>query len=244
MPAYERSTLERPRVSLLELHDVRAGYGDAVVLDGISLELAEAGSLAVLGRNGVGKSTLLLTIMGLTKLQRGRVVLAGKDIGSLAPHRRAQLGIGWVAQEREVFPSLSVEENLTVAARPGPWNLKRIHGLFPRLAERSANLGNQLSGGEQQMLAIARALMTNPALLLLDEPLEGLAPIIVEELARALANLGGMATLLVEQHAEVALSLTRQALVIERGRIVHRAPSEEFARDAQTLERYLGLKLA
>jgi branched-chain amino acid transport system ATP-binding protein len=231
-------------VSLLELHEVRAGYGDAVVLDGISLELAEAGSLAVLGRNGVGKSTLLLTIMGLTKLQRGRVVLAGKDIGSLAPHRRAQLGIGWVAQEREVFPSLSVEENLTVAARPGPWNLKRIYGLFPRLAERSANLGNQLSGGEQQMLAIARALMTNPALLLLDEPLEGLAPIIVEELARALANLGGMATLLVEQHAEVALSLTRQALVIERGRIVHRAPSEEFARDAQTLERYLGLKLA
>jgi branched-chain amino acid transport system ATP-binding protein len=231
-------------VSLLELHEVRAGYGDAVVLDGISLELAEAGSLAVLGRNGVGKSTLLLTIMGLTKLQRGRVVLAGKDIGSLAPHRRAQLGIGWVAQEREVFPSLSVEENLTVAARPGPWNLKRIYGLFPRLAERSSNMGNQLSGGEQQMLAIARALMTNPALLLLDEPLEGLAPIIVEELARALANLGGMATLLVEQHAEVALSLTRQALVIERGRIVHRAPSAEFARDAQTLERYLGLKLA
>jgi branched-chain amino acid transport system ATP-binding protein len=236
--------LERPRVSLLELHDVRAGYGDAVVLDGISLELAEAGSLAVLGRNGVGKSTLLLTIMGLTKLHRGRVVLAGKDIGSLAPHRRAQLGIGWVAQEREVFPSLSVEENLTVAARPGPWNLKRIYGLFPRLAERSSNLGNQLSGGEQQMLAIARALMTNPALLLLDEPLEGLAPIIVEELARALANLGEMASILVEQHAEVALSLTRQALVIERGRVVHRAPSEEFARDAQSLERYLGLKLA
>jgi branched-chain amino acid transport system ATP-binding protein len=231
-------------VSLLELHDVRAGYGDAVVLDGVSLELTEAGSLAVLGRNGVGKSTLLLTIMGLTKLQRGRVVLAGKDIGSLAPHRRAQLGIGWVAQEREVFPSLSVEENLTVAARPGPWNLERIYGLFPRLAERSSNLGNQLSGGEQQMLAIARALMTNPALLLLDEPLEGLAPIIVEELARALANLGGMAILLVEQHAEMALSLTRHAVVIERGRIVHRAPSGEFARDAQTLERYLGLKLA
>jgi branched-chain amino acid transport system ATP-binding protein len=236
--------LERPRVSLLELHDVRAGYGDAVVLDGVSLELAEACSLAVLGRNGVGKSTLLLTIMGFTKLQRGRVVLAGTDIGGLAPHRRAQLGIGWVAQEREVFPSLSVEENLTVAARPGPWTLKRIYGLFPRLAERRSNLGNQLSGGEQQMLAIARALMTNPALLLLDEPLEGLAPIIVEELAHALGNLAGMATLLVEQHAEVALSLTQQALVIERGRIVHRAPSEEFARDAQTLERYLGLKLA
>jgi branched-chain amino acid transport system ATP-binding protein len=182
--------------------------------------------------------------MGLTKLQRGRIVLAGKDIGGLAPHRRAQLGIGWVAQEREVFPSLSVEENLTVAARPGPWDLKRIHGLFPRLAERNSNLGNQLSGGEQQMLAIARALMTNPALLLLDEPLEGLAPIIVEELAHALANLAGMATLLVEQHAEVALSLTREAIVLERGRIVHRAASAEFARDPQTLERYLGLKLA
>ena len=229
---------------LLELHDVRAGYGDAVVVDDISLEVPENGSLALLGRNGVGKSTLLLTIMGLTKLQRGRIVLAGKDIGGLAPHRRAQLGIGWVAQEREVFPSLSVEENLTVAARPGPWDLKRIHGLFPRLAERNSNLGNQLSGGEQQMLAIARALMTNPALLLLDEPLEGLAPIIVEELAHALANLAGMATLLVEQHAEVALSLTREAIVLERGRIVHRAASAEFARDPQTLERYLGLKLA
>jgi len=230
--------------ALLSFRNVRAGYGEAVVLDDISFEVAKRGSLAVLGRNGVGKSTLLLTVMGLTKLQRGRVVLAGKDIGGLAPHRRAQLGIGWVAQEREIFPSLSVEENLTVAARPGPWDLKKIYGLFPRLAERRSNMGNQLSGGEQQMLAIARALMTNPALLLLDEPLEGLAPIIVEELAYALANLAGMATILVEQHAEVALSLTRQAIVIERGRIVHRAPSHEFARDAQTLERYLGLKLA
>ena len=229
---------------LLELKDVRAGYGDSVVLDGISLELAEAGSLAVLGRNGVGKSTLLLTIMGFTSLKRGRIALNGKAVEALAPHRRAQLGIGWVAQEREIFPSLSVEENLTVAARPGLWNLARIYDLFPRLAERSGNLGNQLSGGEQQMLAIARALMTNPALLLLDEPLEGLAPIIVEELAAALRNLRGIATILVEQHAEVALALTQDAVVIERGRIVHRAPSSEFARDAETLERYLGLKLA
>ncbi|HWI97447.1 MAG TPA: ABC transporter ATP-binding protein [Burkholderiales bacterium] len=229
---------------LLELKDVRAGYGDSVVLDGISLELAEAGSLAVLGRNGVGKSTLLLTIMGFTSLKRGRIALNGKAVEALAPHRRAQLGIGWVAQEREIFPSLSVEENLTVAARPGLWNLARIYDLFPRLAERSGNLGNQLSGGEQQMLAIARALMTNPALLLLDEPLEGLAPIIVEELAAALKNLQGVATILVEQHAEVALALTQDAVVIERGRIVHRAPSSEFARDAETLERYLGLKLA
>jgi branched-chain amino acid transport system ATP-binding protein len=229
---------------LLELKDVRAGYGDSVVLDGISLELAEAGSLAVLGRNGVGKSTLLLTIMGFTSLKRGRIALNGKAVEALAPHRRAQLGIGWVAQEREIFASLSVEENLTVAARPGLWNLARIYDLFPRLAERSGNLGNQLSGGEQQMLAIARALMTNPALLLLDEPLEGLAPIIVEELAAALKNLQGVATILVEQHAEVALALTQDAVVIERGRIVHRAPSSEFARDAETLERYLGLKLA
>jgi branched-chain amino acid transport system ATP-binding protein len=226
------------------MQDIRAGYGDSVVLDGISLEIPEAGSLAVLGRNGVGKSTLLLTIMGFTSLRRGSLIFRGKEIGGLAAHRRAQLGIGWVAQEREIFPSLSVEENLTVAARPGSWDLEKIYTLFPRLAERRANLGSQLSGGEQHMLAIARALMTNPLLLLLDEPLEGLAPIIVEELAAALNNLQGIATILVEQHAEAALALTQHAIVIERGRIVHRAPSAEFARDAETLERYLGLKLA
>jgi branched-chain amino acid transport system ATP-binding protein len=229
---------------LLELKDVRAGYGDSVVLDGISLELAEAGSLAVLGRNGVGKSTLLLTIMGLTRMRRGKIVFRGRQVDALPAHRRAQLGIGWVAQEREIFPSLSVEENLTVAARRGRWSLGEVYRLCPRLEERRSNMGNQLSGGEQQMLAIARALMTNPALLLLDEPLEGLAPIIVEELAAALKNLQGIATILVEQHAEVALALTRDAVVIERGRIVHRAPSAEFSRDAETLERYLGLKLA
>jgi branched-chain amino acid transport system ATP-binding protein len=229
---------------LLELKDVRAGYGDAVVLDGVSLELAEKGSLAVLGRNGVGKSTLLLTIMGYTTLKRGAVYWRGQDISRVAPHRRARLGIGWVAQEREIFPSLSVEENLTVAARPGAWGLKKIYDLFPRLAERRTNMGNQLSGGEQQMLAIARALMTNPALLLLDEPLEGLAPIIVEELANALKNLDGMATVLIEQHAGIALELTQDALVVERGTVVHRARSADFARDAQTLERYVGLKVA
>jgi len=231
---------------LLELKDVRAGYSDSVVLDGISLELAEAGSLAVLGRNGVGKSTLLLTIMGFTSLKRGRIALNGKAVEALAPHRRAQLGIGWVAQEREIFASLSVEENLTVAARPGLWNLARIYDLFPRLAERSGNLGNQLSGGEQQMLAIARALMTNPALLLLDEPLEGLAPIIVEELAAALARMiaqEGTAVILVEQHAELALSLTQDAVVMERGAIVHRAPSRALLDDAATLDRLIGLKI-
>jgi branched-chain amino acid transport system ATP-binding protein len=229
---------------LLELCDVRAGYGDAVVLDGISLEVPEKGSLAVLGRNGVGKSTLLMTIMGFTTVKRGTILFRGEDISALAPHKRAAMGVGWVAQEREIFPSLNVEENLLVAARPGRWTLSAVYELFPKLKERRINLGNQLSGGEQQMLAIARALMTNPALLLLDEPLEGLAPIIVEELAATLKKMEDMAMILVEQHTEVALSLTEEALVIERGAIVHRARSADFARDAETLERYVGLKVA
>ena len=227
---------------MLELRDLRAGYGDAVVLDGISLALGEGASLAVLGRNGVGKSTLLLTIMGYTRLRRGDVSWRGRSILRLAPHERARLGIGWAAQEREIFPSLSVEENLTVAARPGHWDLEKVYGLFPRLRERRANRGNQLSGGEQQMLAIGRALMLNPALLLLDEPLEGLAPIIVEELASALRNLAGVAMILVEQHAEIALSLTEQALVIERGRIAHRGASRELLADEALLERYVGVQ--
>jgi branched-chain amino acid transport system ATP-binding protein len=228
---------------LLELRGVRAGYGDAVVLDDVSLAVPRNGSVAVLGRNGVGKSTLLLTVMGYTRLHHGKVFFAGKDITGLPPHRRAQLGIGWVAQEREIFPSLSVEENLTVAARPGQWGLDAVYQLFPRLLERKANLGNQLSGGEQQMLAIARALMTNPALLLLDEPLEGLAPIIIEELASSLKNISGMTVVLVEQHTDIALELTQDAVLIERGRIAHRARSTELARDAATLERVVGLKV-
>jgi branched-chain amino acid transport system ATP-binding protein len=229
---------------LLELVDVRAGYGEAVVLDGVSLSIADGGALAVLGRNGVGKSTLILTILGFTRLHRGQILWQGTDISHLPPHRRVQLGIGWVAQEREIFPSLTVEENLTVAARPGRWGIATVYDLFPRLKERKGNFGNQLSGGEQQMLAVARALMTNPTLLLLDEPLEGLAPIIVEELVRSLKNLQGMATILVEQHTSVALGLTQDALVIERGAIAHRAKSAEFARDAETLERYVGLKVS
>ena len=240
MRACARSTLE----SMLELHEVRAGYGDAVVLDGISLALAEGGTLAVLGRNGVGKSTLLLTVMGYTRLHRGGLLWQGRDISQLAPHRRARLGIGWVAQEREIFPSLSVEENLTVAARPGNWTLERVYALFPRLGERRANQGNQLSGGEQQMLAIARALMINPRLLLLDEPLEGLAPLIVEELSQALRNLAGVAMILVEQHAEIALALTEQALLIERGRIAHRGASRELLADERLLERYVAVSAA
>jgi branched-chain amino acid transport system ATP-binding protein len=227
---------------MLELHDVRAGYGDAVVLDGISLTVPRNSSVALLGRNGVGKSTLLLTIMGYTRLHGGAIAWQGQDISRLAPHQRARLGIGWVAQEREIFPSLTLEENLSVAARPGPWTLERVYALFPRLKERRANLGNQLSGGEQQMLAIARALMINPALLLLDEPLEGLAPIIVEELASALRNVEGMAMILVEQHAEIALSLTREALVIERGRVAHAGPSAALRSNEALLERYVGVQ--
>ena len=233
--------------ALLSLREVRAGYGDAVVLDGVSLEVAQHGSLAVLGRNGVGKSTLLLTILGYTRLHKGSIHWKGRDISALAPHQRALLGLGWVPQEREIFPSLTVEENLTVAARPGRWSLDAVYRLFPRLEERRANMGNQLSGGEQQMLAIARALMINPELLLLDEPLEGLAPIIVEELATALRktlSAEGTATVLVEQHTEIALSLTADAVVIERGAIVHRARSADFVRDSAALERLVGLKIS
>jgi len=232
---------------LLALHDVRAGYGEAVVLDGVSLAVAENGSLAVLGRNGVGKTTLFLTIMGCTTVSRGTLTWRGAEITRLASHRRARRGIGWIAQEREIFPSLSVEENLTVAARPGRWDMAAVFDLFPRLAERRRHMGNQLSGGEQQMLAIARALMTNPALLLLDEPLEGLAPIIVEELAAAIRRMmaeEGTAVILIEQHAEIALALTRDVIVLERGRIVHRGSSADLLKDADTLDRFVGLRVA
>jgi branched-chain amino acid transport system ATP-binding protein len=231
---------------LLALRDLRAGYGLSIVLDGVSLEVAEGGSLAVLGRNGVGKTTLLATVMGCTSVASGAILWRGHDMTRMAPHRRARLGIGWVAQEREIFPSLTVEENLTVAARPGRWTLRAVYELFPRLAERRRNMGAQLSGGEQQMLAIVRALMTNPALLLLDEPLEGLAPIIVEELASAIARMiaaEGTAVVLVEQHAEVALSLTRDVVVIERGVIVHRGASGALRQDQAALDRLVGLDL-
>jgi len=232
---------------LLELKNVRAGYGDAIVLDDVSLSVGANGSLAVLGRNGVGKSTLLLTIMGFTRVARGTIAWRGKDITALPPHLRARAGIGWVAQEREIFAHLTVEENLTVASRPGRWDMEAVFALFPRIAERRRNNGNQLSGGEQQMLTIARALMTNPALLLLDEPLEGLAPIIVDELIAAIERMlkeERTAVILVEQHVELALSLTEHAVIFERGSIVHRAPSRELMADQATLDRYIGLRIA
>lgn len=231
----------------LSLRGVRAGYGDAVVLDDFSLDVMEQDSLGVLGRNGAGKSTVLLTIMGYTRVTRGTILWRGEDITVMSSHRRARLGFGWVAQEREIFPSLTVEENLTVAARPGRWNLALAYELFPRLAERRMNMGNQLSGGEQQMLAIARALMTNPSLLLLDEPLEGLAPIIVEELARAIKRMlaeQGVAMILVEQHANVALSLTQNVVVVERGKVIHRGSSAELLGDPDGLRRMIGVQVA
>jgi branched-chain amino acid transport system ATP-binding protein len=217
------------------------------VLFDLSLTAGRQGAVAILGRNGVGKSTLLLTIMGFTQVRRGAILWRGQDISRMPAHERARGGIGWVAQEREIFPSLTVVENLTVAARPGRWDLAAIFKLFPRLNERRQNTGNQLSGGEQQMLAIARALMTNPSLLLLDEPLEGLAPIIIEELSDAIRRMmadEGTAMILVEQHANIALSLTRDAILLERGAIVHRAASAELLQDAATLDRYIGMRVA
>jgi branched-chain amino acid transport system ATP-binding protein len=229
---------------LLVVEGVAAGYGSGVVLEEIAFTLADGDSLALLGRNGVGKTTLLITLMGLTRLHRGRVRWAGADLARLPTHARAAAGIGWVPQERYVFPSLTVEEHLTVVARPGPWTLARVYEMFPRLHERRANYGRQLSGGEQQMLAIARALMVNPRLLLLDEPMEGLAPIIVQELAtaiRGLVEVGGMAVILVEQHAKLALSMTNRALVLDRGRVVHRSDSASLLRDPETLHRLVAV---
>jgi branched-chain amino acid transport system ATP-binding protein len=229
---------------LLALDGITAGYGASVVLEEISLELDDGDSLALLGRNGVGKSTLLVTLMGLTRLHRGALRWRGKDLTALSTYQRAQAGIGWVPQERYMWPSLTIEEHLTAVARPGRWTLRKIYDLFPRLEERRANLGNQLSGGEQQMLAIARALVVNPSLLLLDEPMEGLAPIIVQDLMKVIRNLvseGGMAVVVVEQHAKLALTLTRKALVLDRGRIVHRGPSDDLLNDPQTLHRLVAV---
>jgi branched-chain amino acid transport system ATP-binding protein len=225
---------------LLALDNVTSGYGESIVLENVSLAMQEGDSLALLGRNGVGKTTLLITLMGLTRLHRGSLRWRGADMSAVPTHKRAHAGLGWVPQERYMFPSLTVEEHLTAVARPGHWDLDRVYGIFPRLKERQTNYGNQLSGGEQQMLAIARALMVNPSLLLLDEPMEGLAPIIVQELMRVIQKLvkeSGMALIVVEQHAKLALALTRNAIVLERGRVVHRSDSESLLNDPETLHR-------
>jgi len=223
---------------MLELSKVRAGYGETVVLEDIDLQLPERGSLAVLGRNGVGKTTLLATVMGHTTFHSGKVALSGKAIEGLPVYERSKLGIGYVPQERMIFPSLTVHENLEVARRPGRWTLDAVCDLFPRLKERRSAFGNQLSGGEQQMLAIGRALMGNPSLLLMDEPLEGLAPIIVEGLLVALKKLiseDSLTLVLVEQHAKLALQVTQNAMVLSRGRVSYSGASAELLADPQRL---------
>jgi len=229
---------------VLDLDNVRAGYGETVVLEDIRLALAPSETMSIIGRNGVGKSTLLATIMGHTTLHSGRVSLHGKDISSLATYRRVTAGLGYVPQEREIFPSLTLRENLEVAARPGTWTMETVYELFPRLAERAENRGNQLSGGEQQMLAIGRALIGNPSVLLMDEPSEGLAPVIVEELARAVKRLSqssGLAIILVEQNSRLALDIAPRALVMDRGRIVFDGPSETLRNDPAKLEQFIGV---
>ena len=232
---------------LLRIDALRAGYGGAVVLDGVSVAVGEGRSLALLGRNGTGKTTLIDSIVGVTRYRGGTITLEGRDLTRLRPDQRAAAGIGWVPQERNIFKSLTVDENLTVVARPGPWTPDRVYAMFPRLAERKANMGNQLSGGEQQMLAVARALVLNPKLLLLDEPLEGLAPIIVHELLRSIERLvkdEGLSAIIVEQNPKQILPITDQAVVLDRGQVVHAAPSDALLTDRDTLDRWLAVARA
>jgi len=228
----------------LHVENLRAGYAEAVVIDNIGFSLGEGRSLALLGRNGTGKTTLLCTLIGVTRRRAGRIELAGMDLTPLRPDQRAAAGVGWVPQERNIFKSLTVEENLTAVARRGAWTPDRVFGMFPRLAERKKNLGTQLSGGEQQMLAIGRALVLNPRLLLLDEPLEGLAPIIVEELLAALTRIvreEHLSAIFVEQNPARILPITDEAIVLERGTVVHSASSAELLNDRATLDRYLAV---
>jgi len=228
----------------LTLAEVRAGYGETVVLDGISFAVPAGGTVAILGRNGVGKSTLLATIAGHTSLHGGTIAFGARDLAPLAPYRRARLGVGFVPQEREIFKSLTVEENLVVAQRAGRWSRERVYDFFPSLAERRRHRGNQLSGGEQQMLSIGRALMGNPTLLLMDEPLEGLAPVIVEVLLAGLARLkreDDLAILLVEQHARIALEFAETAIVLDRGRLVYEGPSRALLDAPERLNALMGV---
>ena len=229
---------------LLSVENLSAGYGRAVVLSDVAFRLGEGEALAVLGRNGVGKTTLLDTLVGVTRRFTGSIALAGREVGTLAPETRAGLGVGWVPQERNIFRSLTVEENMTAVAQPGPWTVEKVYEMFPRLKERRSNFGNQLSGGEQQMLAIGRALTLNPKVLLLDEPTEGLAPIIVEELLKAIGTItraGGICSIIVEQNAQKILGLADRVVILERGTIVHDAPSAALKSDPSVLERHLGV---
>jgi len=229
---------------LLRVDDLRAGYGEAVVVQGLGFALDEGESLALLGRNGTGKTTLINSLVGVTKRFSGRIVLAGQDLTRLPAHARVAAGIGWVPQERNIFRSLTTEENLSAVARPGPWTLERAYALFPRLRERASNMGHQLSGGEQQMLAVARALVLNPKVLLLDEPLEGLAPIIVEELLRAIARVvreEGMSAIIVGQSPRLVLPITQRAIVLDRGSIVHEGSSDDLLSDRARLDQWLAV---
>lgn len=229
---------------ILTVQNLCAGYGQAIVLGDISFSLAEGQSLALLGRNGMGKTTLLNSIIGVTRRRAGSLQLGATDITRLRPDQRAHAGIGWVPQERNIFRSLTVEENMTAIARKGPWTVARVYDMFPRLAERRSNMGNQLSGGEQQMLAVGRALVLNPKLMLLDEPTEGLAPIIVQELMAALARIirdEGLSTIIVEQHAHKILAVTHQAIILERGAVVHQSTAANLSTNSAVLERYLGV---
>src|ERR1700751_4328891 len=229
---------------LLCIDGLRAGYGEAVVLPNMSLALPEGQVLALLGRNGTGKTTLINSIVGITRRFGGSVSLGGNDITAMRPDQRARAGIGWVPQERNIFRSLTVEENMTAVAQPGPWTVERVYEMFPRLQERRSNFGNQLSGGDKRMLAIGRALTLNPKVLLLDEPTEGLAPIIVEELLKAIGAITrgtGICSIIVEQHAQKILGLPDRVVMLERGSIVHDAPSQALKADPAVLERHLGV---
>ena len=230
--------------SVLELRHVTAGYGETVVLEDIDLTLGRGEHVSVIGRNGVGKTTLLATIMGHTTLHRGEVMLGGARLDRVPVFRRARSGLGFVPQEREIFPSLSVRENLEVAARPGPWTPERVFELFPNLKARLSNMGDQLSGGEQQMLSIARALLTNPSVLLMDEPTEGLAPVMVEALTTVLPRLRGeraLSVVLVEQNSRVALAFSARTVVMDKGRIVYDGESAALRADPEHLARLIGV---
>ena len=228
----------------IQAHDLVAGYGETVVLDGISIDIAPGSTLALLGRNGVGKTTFLATLMGITNLHQGTIRLGDEAIEHLPIHKRVRQGLGYVPQERDIFSSLTVDENLAVAARPGGWSKDEVYDLFPGLKNRRANTGNRLSGGEQQMLAVGRALVGAPKLLLLDEPLEGLAPIVVEELFATLSKIRdetGLTMILAEQRAELALEFAREVVVLDRGKIVHQGPSADLYADPAAQARLLGV---